>query len=131
MTFNNAQLSTFLSVATEAARYGAAELEAWRSKFSVREKSRADLVTDVDHASQKIVKELLFGHFQIIYFWAKRSRLAKRRKKLDLPPMRLPSGSSILSMELLTTFTMFPFIAFRLGFGPAAGLSLGSFSIHE
>ena len=52
------QTRAFLSVAIEAARRGAAELERWRAKFSVREKSRADLVTDADHASQKVVKFL-------------------------------------------------------------------------
>ena len=48
-------LRTFLSVATDAARQGGAELERWRAKFSVKEKGRADLVTDADHASQKII----------------------------------------------------------------------------
>src|SRR5262245_54192008 len=57
------RLRAFLSTAIEAARRGAAELERWRAKFSVREKSRADLVTDADHASQKVVKETLLGAF--------------------------------------------------------------------
>jgi myo-inositol-1(or 4)-monophosphatase len=57
------QLAAFLSTAVDAARRGAAELERWRAKFSVKEKSRADLVTDADHASQKVVKEALLAAF--------------------------------------------------------------------
>src|SRR5690348_9520275 len=63
MTPERAQLNTCLTVAIEAARRGAGELERWRAKFSVKEKSRADLVTDADHASQKIVKEALLAAF--------------------------------------------------------------------
>jgi len=62
-TPDSAQLAKFLSVAVEAAKRGAAELESWRSRFSVTEKFRADLVTDADHASQKIVKETLLAAF--------------------------------------------------------------------
>src|SRR4051812_44431972 len=51
----------FLAVAVEAARLGAAELECWRKQFKVKEKSRADLVTDADHASQKVVREHLLA----------------------------------------------------------------------
>lgn len=56
-------LSEWLAAAIEAARLGAAELERWRAKFSVKEKSRADLVTDADVASQRIVKQTLLGSF--------------------------------------------------------------------
>ncbi|WP_439631347.1 inositol monophosphatase family protein [Gemmata sp.] len=62
-TPDRTQLAKFLSVAVEAAARGAAELESWRSRFSVTEKSRADLVTDADHASQRVVKEVLLGAF--------------------------------------------------------------------
>lgn len=63
MTPDRAQLSAFLSAAVEAARRGAAELESWRARFTYREKSRADLVTDADHASQKVVKDALLAAF--------------------------------------------------------------------
>src|SRR5688572_19875024 len=56
-------LSDLLDAAVEAARRGAVELESWRNKFQVREKSRADLVTDADHASQKAIKDYLLGRF--------------------------------------------------------------------
>lgn len=56
-------LPTLLNVACEAAKHGAAQLEAWRTKFTVTEKGRADLVTEADVASQKAVKEYLLSHF--------------------------------------------------------------------
>jgi myo-inositol-1(or 4)-monophosphatase len=52
-------LADYLAVAVDAARLGAAELERWRKQFKVKEKSRADLVTDADHASQKAVRDHL------------------------------------------------------------------------
>ena len=56
-------LADYLDAAVEAARRGAAELEKWRSKFTVREKARADLVTDGDHASQAAIQAYLLGRF--------------------------------------------------------------------
>jgi myo-inositol-1(or 4)-monophosphatase len=63
MNATPAQLTDFLAGAVEAAKRGAAILESWRSKFSVREKGRADLVTEADVASQKAVREYLLGRF--------------------------------------------------------------------
>jgi len=63
MTFDPSRLPDYLDAAVEAARRGAAELEGWRSRFKTREKSRADLVTDADTASQRVVKEFLLGRF--------------------------------------------------------------------
>ena len=57
------RLAEYLDAATEAARLGAAELEAWRPRFKVREKARADLVTDADTASQRAIKDYLLGRF--------------------------------------------------------------------
>lgn len=54
-------LPRYLAVAVEAARLGAAELERWRKQFKVKEKARADLVTDADLASQILVKEHLMA----------------------------------------------------------------------
>jgi len=68
MIFSQAALAGFLSAAVDAARRGALELERWRAKFSVREKSRADLVTDADHASQRIIKEALLAAFPDHHF---------------------------------------------------------------
>jgi myo-inositol-1(or 4)-monophosphatase len=52
-----------LDAAREAARRGATALESWRAKFSVREKGRADLVTEADLASQQAVRSYLLGRF--------------------------------------------------------------------
>ncbi|WP_149108903.1 inositol monophosphatase family protein [Limnoglobus roseus] len=60
---NAHDLTAWRDAAVEAAQRGAAELEAWRGKFTIREKARADLVTDADTASQKAVKAYLLGRF--------------------------------------------------------------------
>ena len=49
------QIALYLSHAVVAAKLGGAELEQWRTKFTIREKSRADLVTDADVASQTVI----------------------------------------------------------------------------
>jgi len=49
--------------ATQAARIGAAVLEDWRTRFSVREKAHADLVTEADHASQKAIRDYILNRF--------------------------------------------------------------------
>lgn len=53
----------FLSTATLAARKAGEVLEHWASRFSVREKSRANLVTEADFASQ----EVIHNHIQARY----------------------------------------------------------------
>ncbi|MCS7269659.1 MAG: inositol monophosphatase [Gemmataceae bacterium] len=52
-----------LQVAVEAAAAAARELERWRASFSVREKGRADLVTDADHAAQEVIRRTLLTAF--------------------------------------------------------------------
>ena len=56
-------INEYLIASIAAARLGAAELERWRTKFTVREKARADLVTDGDHASQATIKAYLLNRF--------------------------------------------------------------------
>jgi myo-inositol-1(or 4)-monophosphatase len=56
-------LGEWLDAALEAARRGAEQLESWRAKFTVREKSRADLVTDADYAAQKAIFSFLQSAF--------------------------------------------------------------------
>lgn len=90
MSTDAARLREYLSVAIEAARRGAAELERWRSKFSVREKSRADLVTDADNASQAIIKDVLLGRFPDHVFIGEEESVGKSpedvRPPADVPP---------------------------------------------
>jgi myo-inositol-1(or 4)-monophosphatase len=89
MAPNRTQLSAFLSAAVEAAQRGAAELERWRTKFSVKEKSRADLVTDADTASQRIVKEALLAAFPDHQFLGEEDSVGRAveetRPKGDVP----------------------------------------------
>ena len=56
-------LSAYLAAAVDAAKTGAAVLESWRAKFHVKEKARADLVTEADVASQLAIKNLLLTRF--------------------------------------------------------------------
>jgi myo-inositol-1(or 4)-monophosphatase len=56
-------LADWLEAAQEAARRGAAALEDWRRRFSVREKARFDLVTEADLASQQAIREFLHQQF--------------------------------------------------------------------
>jgi myo-inositol-1(or 4)-monophosphatase len=56
-------LSRCLHVATEAARAAGRLLQERRASFSVREKARADLVTDVDEASQRCIKDMIHAAF--------------------------------------------------------------------
>src|SRR4051812_47998208 len=56
-------LTACLAAAETAARGAATILESWRARFSVREKGRADLVTEADVASQQAVREYLLGRF--------------------------------------------------------------------
>lgn len=63
MSLDAEELRACLESAVEAARRGAAVLESWRARFSVREKARADLVTEADQASQDLIKAHLLGRF--------------------------------------------------------------------
>ena len=56
-------LNARFAAAEEAARIGGAILQDWRKRFTAREKSPANLVTEADFASQKAIFELLHGRF--------------------------------------------------------------------
>ena len=58
-----ASLDGFLSTACDAAKRGASILLDWRGRFSVREKSRANLVTEADEASQQVIYEYIHAAF--------------------------------------------------------------------
>jgi myo-inositol-1(or 4)-monophosphatase len=91
MTPDPKHLATFLATAVEAARRGAAELEGWRTRFTFKEKSRADLVTDADHASQRVVKETLLAAFPDHVFLGEEECVGKTpeetRPPADSPPV--------------------------------------------
>lgn len=90
MTILPEDLNAWLDAATTAARYGAEQLESWRSRFTVKEKSRADLVTEADVASQNAVKEVLLGRFPNHAFLGEEESVGKEphevRPKPDAPP---------------------------------------------
>lgn len=90
MTISHADLNAFLETATLAAKHGAEQLESWRSRFTVKEKSRADLVTDADVASQNAVKEILLGRFPDHAFLGEEESVGKEphevRPTPDAPP---------------------------------------------
>jgi myo-inositol-1(or 4)-monophosphatase len=79
-------LKASLETATHAARQAAAELESWRSRFTVREKGRADLVTEADLAAQKIVRRTLLDRFPDHAFLGEEDGANPRRPGRDAPP---------------------------------------------
>jgi myo-inositol-1(or 4)-monophosphatase len=83
-------LDTFLDAAVEAARRGAAELESWRTRFRVREKSRADLVTDADHASQQAIQDYLLGRFPDHLFLGEEDAVGRPIESLRPPAVAPP-----------------------------------------
>src|ERR1051325_1251510 len=80
------QLNDYLAAAQEAARRAAVVLESWRAKFQVREKGRADLVTDADLASQRTIHEYLSTAFPDHAFLAEEEGAGKTRPGPDAPP---------------------------------------------
>jgi len=56
-------IAQLMATCESAARAGARELMDWRGRFSTREKSARDLVTDADLASQKAVEAVIRGQF--------------------------------------------------------------------
>ncbi len=53
----------FVQTAEEAARRAGHVLRAWSSKFTVREKSRSNLVTEADEAAQTAIYEFIHGRY--------------------------------------------------------------------
>jgi len=53
----------FLRTAEEAARLGGSVLRSWSTRFTVREKSRANLVTEADTASQQAIHEFIRNRY--------------------------------------------------------------------
>lgn len=76
----------YLDAACQAARCGAAVLEDWRARFSVREKGRSDLVTEADLGSQRAVREYLVGRFPDHGFVGEEEGASKSRPEPGAPP---------------------------------------------
>ncbi len=71
-----------LTIAETAARAGAAQLISWRSRFTSREKSARDMVTDADLASQRAVEKVIRDAFPDHGFLGEES---PDRSQLELP----------------------------------------------
>jgi myo-inositol-1(or 4)-monophosphatase len=80
------RLPDYLDAAKEAALKAAEVLEHWRQKFQVREKGRADLVTDADVASQKTIAEHLLGRFPEHAFLGEEGFIPSMRPAAHAPP---------------------------------------------
>ncbi len=76
----------YLAAAQEAARRAAVVLDEWRAKFTVREKGRADLVTEADLASQRTIQEFLRSRFPHHEFLGEEDAAAQSRPAADAPP---------------------------------------------
>jgi myo-inositol-1(or 4)-monophosphatase len=76
----------FLDVAKQAALKAADVLAHWREKFQVKEKGRADLVTDADVASQKVIREHLLAAFPAHGFLGEEDISSHGRLGPDAPP---------------------------------------------
>jgi myo-inositol-1(or 4)-monophosphatase len=75
----------YLEGACEAARRAAVVLDEWRRRFSVREKSHFDLVTDADLASQRVIYDYLGQKFPEHAFLGEEDA-SHRRPGPDAPP---------------------------------------------
>ncbi len=80
------QLTNWLNAAKESARRGAEALEHWRGKFRIREKGRADLVSEADHAAQEAIRDYLARRFPDHLFVGEEGDELKTRPPADAPP---------------------------------------------
>jgi myo-inositol-1(or 4)-monophosphatase len=79
-------LREYLEAACEAARRGAAVLESWRRRFQIREKGKADLVTEADLASQKTIQDYLQRRFPSHGFLGEEEGAGRHRPGPGAPP---------------------------------------------
>jgi myo-inositol-1(or 4)-monophosphatase len=79
-------LTGYLAAACEAARRGAAVLEEWRGRFSVREKGRADLVSEADVGAQRAIHDSLSARFPAHAFLGEEGDGVKDRPGPGAPP---------------------------------------------
>ncbi|MFO0966298.1 MAG: inositol monophosphatase family protein [Gemmataceae bacterium] len=79
-------LEQYSEAAQEAARRAAVVLEQWRPRFQVREKGRADLVTDADHASQQAIFAYLGSRFPAHQFLGEEDAQQRGRPGPDAAP---------------------------------------------
>lgn len=79
-------LTEYREAACEAARRGAAVLLEWRQRFQVREKGRADLVTEADLGSQQAIHDYLQQRFPDHAFLGEEGEGERQIPGPDAPP---------------------------------------------
>ncbi len=73
------EIEDYKRVCEQAARAGGAVLLDWTGRFAVREKGRADLVTEADLASQEVVRKTVLDAFPDHGFLAEENALVESR----------------------------------------------------
>jgi myo-inositol-1(or 4)-monophosphatase len=117
----NPDLPACLDAAKEAARRGAAVLDQWRSRFGVREKGRADLVTEADLESQRAVTAFLAARFPGHEFLGEEDRTRRGRPGPEAPPTWI-----IDPLDGTTNYVHdFPFYCVSIGLQVAGELVVG------
>ncbi len=114
-------LIPFLNAAKESALRAADVLESWRHKFQVREKGRADLVTDADLASQQTIQAHLASLFPEHAFLGEEEGASKTRPGPDAPPTWI-----VDPIDGTTNYVHdFPFYCISIGLQIAGELVVG------
>lgn len=108
----------FLTTAIDAARKAGEVLEHWASRFSVKEKSRANLVTEADFASQEII------HREIKARYPEHGFLGE--EGLDFPNPNSPYRWIIDPLDGTSNYVhRFPYYAVSIGLEMAGEMLLG------
>jgi myo-inositol-1(or 4)-monophosphatase len=116
-----ADWTVFREAACEAARRGAAVLEEWRNRFRVREKGRADLVTEADLGSQAAVRSYLQGRFPDHAFLGEEDPSPRARPGPDAAPTWI-----VDPLDGTTNYVHdFPIYCVSIGFQVAGELVVG------
>ena len=92
-------LADWLDAAQEAARRGAAVLEDWRRRFTVREKARFDLVTEADLASQQAIQDFLHQQFPDHAFLGEENKVGWVKSSEPTSIIALPTCKTVGSED--------------------------------
>jgi len=115
------QFPDYLAAAKEAAMKAAEVLAHWREKFQVKEKGRADLVTDADVASQKVIREHLLARFPQHGFLGEEDISSHGRLGANAPPTWI-----VDPIDGTTNYVHdFPFYCISIGLQTEGDLSVG------
>lgn len=114
-------LAELLDAAKTAALKASEVLAHWRERFQVKEKGRADLVTDADVASQKVIREYLLSRFPTHGFLGEEDLSSHGRPAPDAPPTWI-----VDPIDGTTNYVHdFPFYCVSIGLQSEGDLSVG------